>query len=106
MPTCSSWPSAGSRPHWHQARTPPLLQAGEEFVKEHPGLGLEHANSYIQGLSTTPFPDPYSGAYKWLQAVEAQVGRWVHLPGEGGARAAPGAPARGGAAVERELAGP
>lgn len=49
------------------------LQAGEEFVKEHPGLGLEHANSYIQGLSTTPFPDPYSGAYKWLQAVEAQA---------------------------------
>lgn len=42
-------------------------------MKEHPGLGLEHANSYIEGLSTTPFPDPYSGAYKWLQAVEAQA---------------------------------
>ncbi|KAL4436677.1 hypothetical protein ABPG75_003816 [Micractinium tetrahymenae] len=49
------------------------LQAGQEFIKEHPGLGLEHANSYIAGLATTPFPDPYSGAYRWLQAVEAQA---------------------------------
>ncbi len=67
-------PSAACPGACFQARVPPtLLQAGEEFVKEHPGLGLEHANSYIEGLSTTPFPDPHSGAYKWLQAVEPQA---------------------------------
>ena len=24
-----------------------------------------------------PFPDPYSGAYKWLEALEKQVGKQV-----------------------------
>ena len=38
------------------------------------GLGLQHANSYLEGLSAVPFPDPYSGSYKWLEALEKQVG--------------------------------
>lgn len=46
-------------------------------------MGLEHANSYMEGLSTTPFPDPYSGAYKWLQAVEAQASTGARLGGGG-----------------------
>lgn len=43
------------------------------------GLGLQHANSYLEGLSAVPFPDPYSGAYKWLEALEKQVGGRVLL---------------------------
>ncbi|KAI7836855.1 hypothetical protein COHA_009308 [Chlorella ohadii] len=49
------------------------LQAGKELKKEWPGLGLQHANSYLEGLSAVPFPDPYSGSYKWLEALEKQT---------------------------------
>ncbi|GAB4817195.1 hypothetical protein N2152v2_004241 [Parachlorella kessleri] len=47
------------------------LQAGRVLIKDHPGLGRQHAESYIEGLSAEPFPDVHSGAYPWLEAVEA-----------------------------------
>lgn len=37
------------------------------------GLGKQEANSYLEGLTAVPFPDPYGGAYPWLQALEPQV---------------------------------
>lgn len=49
-------------------------QAGNDFVKQWPGKGLQHASSYIEGLSAEPFPDPHSGPYPWLEAVEAAAG--------------------------------
>lgn len=47
------------------------LQVGEAFIKEWPGRGLQHAASYMEGLTAEPFSDPHSGAYPWLEAVEA-----------------------------------
>lgn len=49
------------------------LQAGEELRTEHPGQGLQEANSFLKGLSAAAFPDPYGGAYKWLEALEPQA---------------------------------
>lgn len=49
------------------------LRAGKDLVKEWPGLGLQQANSYLEGLSAVPFPDVYGGAYKWLEALEKQT---------------------------------
>ncbi|PSC70167.1 beta-aspartyl asparaginyl family [Micractinium conductrix] len=49
------------------------VMAGEEHIQEHPGLGLEHSNSYIEGLSTQPFFEVHCGAYKWLEAIEQQA---------------------------------
>jgi hypothetical protein len=50
------------------------LQTGDDFVRQWPGLGLQHASSYVEGLSAVPFPDPHGGAYPWLEAVEASAG--------------------------------
>ena len=68
------------RSHLLQRSCPPAprhpttpLQAGEELDRQLPGLGRQHANSYLEGLSATPFPDPYSGAYRWLEELEARV---------------------------------
>lgn len=46
------------------------IRFGSEFQKHWPGLGLQKAESYVEGLSAEPFPDPYSGRYPWLLAVE------------------------------------
>jgi hypothetical protein len=47
------------------------LRAGAPFERDHPGRGLQRADSYVEGLTATPFPDPASGAYPWIPALEA-----------------------------------
>lgn len=49
------------------------LRSGQEHVQLWPGEGLQRAESYIEGLSACAFPDPYSGTYPWLEAVEKQA---------------------------------
>lgn len=49
------------------------LAAGQEYVALFPGEGLQRAESYVEGLTACPFPDPYSGAYPWLEEVEKQA---------------------------------
>lgn len=46
------------------------LKAGDEYVHQWPGLGLQRAESYIAGLTAHPYPDAHGGAYPWLVAVE------------------------------------
>jgi hypothetical protein len=46
------------------------LRAGQPFERDHPGRGLQRADSYVEGLTATPFPDPASGAYPWIPALE------------------------------------
>ena len=48
------------------------LAAGQEHVALFPGEGLQRAESYVEGLTACPFPDPYSGTYPWLEEVERQ----------------------------------
>lgn len=48
------------------------LAAGQEYVALLPGEGLQRAESYVEGLTACPFPDPYNGAYPWLEEVEKQ----------------------------------
>jgi hypothetical protein len=49
------------------------LAAGQEYVALFPGEGLQRAESYVEGLTACPFPDPYSGVYPWLEEVEKQA---------------------------------
>ena len=46
------------------------LRAGDEYVQLWPGLGVQRAESYVEGLTATPFPNAHGGAYPWLEAVE------------------------------------
>jgi hypothetical protein len=48
------------------------LAAGQEHVALHPGQGLQRAESFVEGLTACPFPDPFSGAYPWLEEVKRQ----------------------------------
>lgn len=56
------------------------LLSGDEFRRDWPGQGLQVANSYMEGLSATPFPDMDAPGYSWLRAVEEQVGGALHDP--------------------------
>lgn len=47
------------------------MNAGRDFVHQWPGMGLQHAGSYMEGLTPCPFPDLHNGQYEWLEAVEA-----------------------------------
>lgn len=68
---------------WGQRAAPRILdsfrrlRAGQEFVQLWPGKGLQRAESYVEGLTATPFPDPYSGTYPWLEEVEKQASVFI-----------------------------
>lgn len=49
------------------------LASGQEHVALFPGEGLQRAESFVEGLTACAFPDPYSGAYPWLEEVERQA---------------------------------
>ena len=53
-----------------------MPQVGEAFIKEWPGKGLQHAESYMEGLTAEPFSDPHSGAYPWLEVRGAPAARY------------------------------
>ena len=64
---------------WGERAAPRVLESfrrlrrGEEHVQLWPGLGLQRAESFVEGLSATPFPNPAGGAYPWLLEVERQA---------------------------------
>jgi hypothetical protein len=71
--------SAFTETFWGERAAPRVLEsfrrlaAGQEYVALFPGEGLQRAESYVEGLTACPFPDPYGGAYPWLEEVEKQA---------------------------------
>jgi aspartyl/asparaginyl beta-hydroxylase (cupin superfamily) len=71
--------AAFSETFWGERAAPRVLDsfrrlaAGQEYVALFPGEGLQRAESYVEGLTACPFPDPYSGVYPWLEEVERQA---------------------------------
>lgn len=48
------------------------VRSGDEYVHKWPGLGLQRAASYMEGLAAHPFPDIHSNpGYAWLTQVGA-----------------------------------
>ena len=68
---------------WGQRAAPRILdsfrrlRSGQEFVQLWPGDGLQRAESYVEGLTATPFPDFHSGAYPWLEEVEKHASVFI-----------------------------
>lgn len=68
---------------WGQRAAPRILdsfrrlRSGQEFVQLWPGDGLQRAESYVEGLTATPFPDFHSGAYPWLEKVEKHASVFI-----------------------------